>query len=349
MEFSAQQIAAFVQGEIVGDPNATVNTFAKIEEGKPGAISFLSNPKYAPYIYDTEASIVLVNRDFVPEKPIKATLIKVDNAYETLAKLLALYEQSKPKRQGVSSLASIAESAKIGKDVFIGAYAVIDEGAVIGDRTQIYPHTYVGKNATVGEDSLLYSGVNVYHDCQVGNHVTLHSGVVIGADGFGFAPTPNGYDKIPQIGNVIIEDNVEIGANTCVDRATMGSTIVHKGVKLDNLIQIAHNDEIGANTVIAAQTGIAGSAKVGEWCVLACQVGISGHITIGNHVTLGPQSGVISSIKDNKTMMGSLPIEDKGWFKVQAIIRRLPEMYQEMNALRKEINELKKKEEERNG
>ena len=343
MEFSAQQIAAFVQGEIVGDANVTVNSFAKIEEGKPGSITFLSNSKYEHFIYGTEASIVLVNRDFIPEKPIKATLIKVDNAYETLAKLMTLYEQSKTQSKGIASTAIIAESAQIGKDVYIGAYAVIDEGVVIGDNTQIYPHTYVGKNARIGEGSLIYSGVNIYHDCQIGNHVTLHSGVVIGADGFGFAPTPEGYNKIPQIGNVIIEDNVEIGANTCVDRATMGSTIVHKGVKLDNLIQIAHNDEIGANTVIAAQSGLAGSAKMGEWCVIAGQVGISGHLTIGNHVTLGPQSGIISSIPDGKTMIGSLPMEDKAFFKMQAIMRRLPDMYRELNALRKELDELKDK------
>ena len=342
MDFSAQQIAAFVRGEIVGDANATVNTFAKIEEGKPGSITFLSNPKYEHYIYDTEASIVLVNRDFVPEKPIKATLIKVNDAYETLAKLMTLYEQSKPKSKGVADTAVVAESAQVGKDVFIGAYAVIDEGVVIGNNTQIYPHTYIGKDARIGEGCLIYSGVNVYHDCQIGNRVTLHSGVVIGADGFGFAPTPNGYEKIPQIGNVIIEDDVEIGANSCVDRATMGSTIVHKGVKLDNLIQIAHNVEIGTNTVMAAQTGIAGSTKMGEWCVMAGQVGVSGHIKIGNHVTLGPQSGVISSIPDGKTMMGTVPIEDKGWFKNQVILKRLPDMYRELNALRKELDELKK-------
>ena len=342
MDFSAQQIAAFVQGEIVGDANATVNTFAKIEEGKPGSITFLSNPKYEHYIYDTEASIVLVNRDFVPEKPIKATLIKVNDAYETLAKLMTLYEQSKPKSKGVADTAVVAESAQVGKDVFIGAYAVIDEGVVIGNNTQIYPHTYIGKDARIGEGCLIYSGVNVYHDCQIGNRVTLHSGVVIGADGFGFAPTPNGYEKIPQIGNVIIEDDVEIGANSCVDRATMGSTIVHKGVKLDNLIQIAHNVEIGTNTVMAAQTGIAGSTKMGEWCVMAGQVGVSGHLKIGNHVTLGPQSGVISSIPDGKTMMGTVPIEDNGWFKNQVILKRLPDMYRELNALRKELDELKK-------
>ena len=343
MDFSAQQIASFVQGEIVGDANVTVNTFAKIEEGKPGSITFLSNPKYEHFIYDTDASIVLVNRDFIPEKPIKATLIKVDNAYETLAKLMTLYEQSKTQNKGIASTAIIAKSAKIGKDVYIGAYVVIDDDVVIGDNTQIYPHTYVGKNASVGEGSLIYSGVNIYHDCQIGNHVTLHSGVVIGADGFGFAPTPEGYNKIPQIGNVIIEDNVEIGANTCVDRATMGSTIVHKGVKLDNLIQIAHNDEIGANTVMAAQAGVAGSAKVGEWCVIAGQVGITGHLTVGNHVILGPQSGIISSIKDNSRLIGSPPMEEKPFFKSQAVLRKLPDMYRELNALRKELDELKDK------
>ena len=342
MDFSAQQIASFVQGEIVGDANVTVNTFAKIEEGKPGSITFLSNPKYEHFIYDTDASIVLVNRNFVPEKPIKATLIKVDNAYETLAKLMTLYEQSKTQNKGIASTAIIAKSAKIGKDVYIGAYVVIDDDVVIGDNTQIYPHTYVGKNASVGEGSLIYSGVNIYHDCQIGNHVTLHSGVVIGADGFGFAPTPEGYNKIPQIGNVIIEDNVEIGANTCVDRATMGSTIVHKGVKLDNLIQIAHNDEIGANTVMAAQAGVAGSAKVGEWCVIAGQVGITGHLTVGNHVILGPQSGIISSIKDNSRLIGSPPMEEKPFFKSQTVLRKLPDMYRELNALRKELDELKK-------
>ena len=263
-------------------------------------------------------------------------------SYETLAKLMTLYEQSKTQNKGIASTAIIAKSAKIGKDVYIGAYVVIDDDVVIGDNTQIYPHTYVGKNASVGEGSLIYSGVNIYHDCQIGNHVTLHSGVVIGADGFGFAPTPEGYNKIPQIGNVIIEDNVEIGANTCVDRATMGSTIVHKGVKLDNLIQIAHNDEIGANTVMAAQAGVAGSAKVGEWCVIAGQVGITGHLTVGNHVILGPQSGIISSIKDNSRLIGSPPMEEKPFFKSQAVLRKLPDMYRELNALRKELDELKK-------
>ena len=248
MEFSAKQIAAFIQGEIIGDENATVHTFAKIEEGMPGAISFLSNPKYTPYIYETQSSIVLVNKDFVPEHEIRATLIKVDNAYESLAKLLNLYEMSKPKKQGIDSLAYIAPSAKIGENVYIGAFAYIGENAVIGDNTQIYPHTFVGDGVKIGNGCLLYSNVNVYHDCRIGNECILHSGAVIGADGFGFAPTPNGYDKIPQIGIVILEDKVDIGANTCVDRATMGATIIHSGAKIDNLVQIAHNDEIGTHS-----------------------------------------------------------------------------------------------------
>ena len=243
MEFSAKQIAAFIQGEIIGDENATVHTFAKIEEGMPGAISFLSNPKYTPYIYETQSSVVLVNKDFTPEHEIKATLIKVDNAYESLAKLLNLYEMSKPKKEGIDSLAFVAPSAKIGENVYIGAFAYIGENAVIGDNTQIYPHTFVGDGVKIGKGCLLYSNVNVYHDCRIGNECILHSGAVIGADGFGFAPTPNGYDKIPQIGIVILEDKVDIGANTCVDRATMGATVIHSGAKIDNLVQIAHNDD----------------------------------------------------------------------------------------------------------
>ena len=282
MEFSAKQIAQFLQGEIVGDENASVHTFAKIEEGTPGALSFLSNPKYTHYLYETQSSIVLVNKDFVPEKEIHTTLIKVDNAYESLAKLLMLYEQSKPKKQGIDPLASIAPTAKIGENVYIGPFAVIGEHVEIGDNTQIYPHVCIGDGAKVGDNCTLYFSANVYHDCKIGNRVTLHAGVVIGADGFGFAPTPHGYDKIPQIGIVIIEDDVEIGANTCIDRATMGATIIHKGVKLDNLIQIAHNDEIGSHTVMAAQVGIAGSAKIGEWCMFGGQVGVGGHIHVGN-------------------------------------------------------------------
>ena len=323
MEFSAKQIATFIQGEIVGDENATVHTFAKIEEGIPGAISFLSNPKYTSYIYETKASIVLVNKDFVPEQEIKATLIKVDNAYESLAKLLNLYEQSKPKRVGIDPLAFVAETAKIGKDVYIAPFACIGEYSEVGDNTMIHPHATIGSGAKIGSDCILYANTTIYHDCRIGNHCILHSGCVIGADGFGFAPTPEGYEKIPQIGIVILEDNVEIGANTCVDRATMGATIVHKGVKLDNLIQVAHNDEIGANTVMAAQ------------------VGIAGHIHIGNKVNLGAQSGVPSNIKDGSQLIGTPPMELKQYFKASVAQRNLPDMLTELRQLRKELNELK--------
>ena len=236
MEFSAKQIATFIQGEIVGDENATVHTFAKIEEGIPGAISFLSNPKYIPYLYETQSSIVLVNKDFTPEQEVKATMIKVDNAYESLAKLLNLYEQSKPKRTGIDPRAYVAETAKIGKDVYIAPFAYVGDHAEVGDNTVIHPHATIGSGAKVGNDCIIYANATIYHDCRVGNRCILHAGCVIGADGFGFAPTPEGYEKIPQIGITLLEDNVEIGANTCVDRATMGATIVHSGVKLDNLV-----------------------------------------------------------------------------------------------------------------
>ena len=341
MEFTAKQIASFIQGQIIGDENIAVNTFAKIEEGVPGAISFLSNPKYTPYIYETKSSIVLVNKDFEPEHEIKATLIKVDNAYESLAKLLNLYEQSKPRRTGISSLAYVAESAKIGENVYIAPFACVEDNAVVGDNTSIHPHVTIGSGAKVGNNCILYAGATIYHDCRIGNNCILHAGSVIGADGFGFAPSPQGYEKIPQIGIVILEDDVEIGANTCIDRATMGATIIHRDVKLDNLVQIAHNDEIGSHTVMAAQTGVAGSTKVGEWCMFGGQVGIAGHIQIGNNVNLGAQSGVPGSIKDNQQLIGTPPMELKPFFKSQAVFRKLPDMYKEISELRKELNELK--------
>lgn len=341
MEFSAKQIAAVVQGEIVGDENATVSTFAKIEEGVPGAITFLSNPKYTPYLYETKASIVLVNKDFVPEHEVKATLIKVDNAYECLAKLLTLYEQSKPKRTGIDPLAYVAPTAQVGKDVYLAPFACVEDHAVVGDGTQLHPHAVVGAGARVGKDCILYPHATVYHDCRIGDRCTLHAGSVVGSDGFGFAPTPNGYEKIPQIGIAILEDDVEIGANTCVDRATMGATVIHKGVKLDNLVQIAHNDEIGSHTVMAAQVGIAGSTKVGEWCMFGGQVGVAGHISIGNHVNLGAQSGVPGSIKEGSNLIGTPPMELKPYFKSQAIFRKLPDMYMQLNQLQKELDKLK--------
>ena len=341
MEFSAKQIAAFIQGEVIGDENATVHTFAKIEEGIPGAISFLSNPKYTPYIYESQSSIILVNKDFEPEHEIKATLIKVDNAYESLAKLMNLYEMSKPNKQGIDSLAFVSPTAHIGENVYVGAFAYIGENTVIGDNTLVYPHTYVGDNVKIGSNCLLYSNVTIYHDCHIGNECVLHSGAVIGADGFGFAPTPQGYEKIPQIGIVILEDRVDIGANTCVDRATMGATIVHSGVKLDNLVQVAHNDEIGSHTVMAAQVGIAGSTKIGEWCMFGGQVGIAGHIKIGDKVNLGAQSGVPGSIKSESQLIGTPPMEPKQYFKAAVVHKNLPELQQELRNLRKELEELK--------
>ena len=268
-------------------------------------------------------------------------MIKVDNAYESLAKLLNLYEQSKPKRVGIDSLAFVAETAKIGKDVYIAPFACIDEHAEVGDNTVIHPHVTIGSGAKVGNDCIIYANSTIYHDCRVGNHCILHSGCVIGADGFGFAPTSEGYEKIPQIGITILEDHVEIGANTCVDRATMGATIVHSGVKLDNLIQVAHNDEIGSHTVMAAQVGVAGSTKIGEWCMFGGQVGIAGHIHIGNKVNLGAQSGVPSSIKDGSQLIGTPPMELKQYFKASIVQRSLPEMQVELRQLRKELNELK--------
>lgn len=342
MEFSAKQIAQFVQGVIEGDENATVNTFAKIEDGKQGAISFLSNPKYTHYIYDTESSIVLIDKSVELEKPTKATLIKVDNAYECVAKLLQLYESMKPKKTGIDSLAFVSPSAKIGENVYIGAFAYIGDNVVIGDGCQIYPNVVICENAKIGNDCLFYPNVTVYHDCHVGNRVTLHAGSVVGSDGFGFAPSENGYDKIPQIGIVTIEDDVEIGANTCIDRSTMGSTYVRKGVKLDNLVQIAHNTDIGANTVMSAQVGVAGSTKVGQWCMFGGQVGIAGHITIGNKVFLGAQSGVPSSLKDNQTLIGTPPMEKLPYFKSQAIFQKLPDLYKQIQKLQKEVEELKK-------
>jgi UDP-3-O-[3-hydroxymyristoyl] glucosamine N-acyltransferase len=343
MEFTAKQIADFINGRVEGDENAAVHTFAKIEEGQPGAISFLSNPKYTHYLYDTKSTIVLVNEDLEIEKEISATLIRVKNAYEAVAKLLQLYESMKPKKTGIDPLAFVSPKATIGKDVYIGAFACIGDGATIGDGTQIYPHVVIGDGVKIGAGCLLYPNVTIYQGCRLGSNVTIHAGSVIGADGFGFAPNVDGYEKIPQIGIVIIEDNVEIGANTCVDRSTMGATVLRKGVKLDNLVQVAHNVEVGENTVMSAQVGIAGSTKVGSWCMFGGQVGLAGHITIGDHVNLGAQSGVPSSIKSNQTLIGTPPMEPTPYFKSQAIFRRLPDMYKELSALRKEIEELKAK------
>lgn len=341
MEFTAKQIAEFIGGKVEGDENASVNTFAKIEEGKKGAISFLSNPKYLHYIYDTESSIVLLNEDVQLEKPVKATLIRVKDAYESVAKLLQLYTSMQPKKVGIDSLAFIHPSAKVGKDCYIGPFVAIGPDVVIGDGCVIHPHATIGEKASVGNNTEIYSNAVIYHHCKVGNNCVLHAGCVIGADGFGFAPNTEGYDKIPQIGIVTIEDNVEIGANTCVDRSTMGSTVIRKGVKLDNLVQIAHNVEVGENTVMSAQVGVAGSTKIGSWCMFGGQVGLAGHISIGDKVFLGAQSGVPGNIKGDQTLIGTPPMEPKAYFKSQVIFRRLPDMYKEINELKKQIEELK--------
>lgn len=335
-------IAGLIGGTIVGDPEAKVNNFAKIEEGKPGCISFLYNDKYEHYIYTTESSVVLVNQNFEPKQDIKATLIKVPDAREAVTKLLQLYESMKPKREGISELAFIDPTAKIGEKCYIGPFVAIAEGVEIGDGCVLHPHVTVGRNAKVGSNTEIYSNAVIYHDCRVGNRCILHAGCVIGADGFGFQPTETGYEKIPQIGIAIIEDDVEIGANTCIDRAVMGATIVHSGVKLDNLVQIAHNDEIGSHTVMSAQVGIAGSTKVGEWCMFGGQVGIAGHANIANRVMVGAQAGIPNDVKkEGAALQGSPAIEVRNFWKSSAIVKNLPEMWAEMNQMRKEIKMLK--------
>ncbi len=344
MVFTAQQIAGYTGGTVEGDPNVTVNNFAKIEEGTEGALSFLANPQYEQYIYETKASIVLVNQDFQPSQEVKATLVRVANAYESVAKLLQLYQSMQQKRVGIDSLAFIHPSAKIGKDCYIGPFVAIAEGVEIGDGVVLHPHVTIGRNAKVGSDTEIYSNAVIYHDCVVGSRCILHAGCVIGADGFGFAPTANGYDKIPQIGIVTIEDDVEIGANTCIDRSTMGSTIIHKGVKLDNLVQIAHNVEVGQHTVMSAQVGVAGSSKVGEWCMFAGQVGIAGHLKVGDRTTMGAQAGLAGgnlARKGGATLMGYPAIEHKKFAKNMAALNSLPDLLKEVAALKKEIEELK--------
>ena len=343
MEFTAEQIANVIGGRVEGNKDAKVHTFAKIEEGTEGAISFLSNPKYTHYLYNTKSSIVIVNEDLELEKDVDATLIRVKNAYESIAKLLQIYEASKPKKTGVAPQAYIAPSAKLGNNCYVGPFAYVGEGAEIGDGCQIYPHAVIGDNVKVGTNCIFYPNTTIYQGCKIGNNVTIHAGSVIGADGFGFAPGADGYDTIPQIGIVVIEDNVEIGANTCVDRSTMGATVIHKGVKLDNLVQVAHNVEIGENTVMSAQVGIAGSTKVGSWCMFGGQVGLAGHITIGDKTFLGAQSGVPGSLKGGEELIGTPPMNPRAYFKSQAIFRRLPDMYKDLNDAKKKIEELNEK------
>lgn len=310
MEFTANQLAGLVNGVVEGDGNVTVNTLAKIEEGHPGALSFLANPKYNHYLYTTESSIVLVRRDFVAEEPVKATMIRVDDPYATIAQLLTMVnDMINPRRSGIEQPSFIAEGVEVSSDCYVGAFAYIGKGARIGRGAQIYPGAYVGENVKLGDNVTLYPGVKVYHGCVIGNRCIIHAGAVIGADGFGFAPVGDSYQKIPQIGNVVLEDDVEIGANTTVDRATMGCTVIHHGVKLDNLIQIAHNVRVGANTVMAAQVGVAGSTSIGEHCMLGGQVGVAGHLHVGDRVELAAQAGVHKNVPDGGRMIGT-PAED---------------------------------------
>ncbi len=342
MTFTAKQIADFLQGEIVGDPHITVSNFAKIEEAQPNTISFLSNPKYTQYIYETQADIVLVNNDFIPEKPIKPTLIKVPNAYAALATLLDLVNKMKPQKSGIEEMSFISPSAKLAENIYVGAFAYIGDNVVAGENCRIYPQAYIGDNVKIGKGTVIYAGAKIYNECVIGDNCIIHSGSVIGADGFGFSQENGVYKKIPQMGNVVLENDVEIGANTTIDRAVMGSTIIRKGVKLDNLIQIAHNCDIGKHTAMAAQVGIAGSTKIGESCVLGGQVGIGGHITIGNNTRIGAQAGIISNTKEGSEVMGSPAIPIKSFFKSSIITPKLPDMYRQINALEKEVEALKK-------
>jgi len=346
MAFTAQQIASLIGGTVEGKADAAVSTFAKIEEGQPGAISFLADMKYEHYLYDTLSSVVLVSNDFKPSKPVKTTLVRVANVRESVGKLLSFYESSKQRKTGISDKAYISESATIGEDCYVAPLACIGDNVKIGNRCSIYPGCVIGDGVTVGDDCILYPNTTVYYGCKIGNRVVLHAGCVIGADGFGFAPTPNGYEKIPQIGIVTIEDDVEIGANTCVDRSTMGSTYVRKGVKLDNLIQIAHNVDVGSHTVMSAQVGVAGSTKIGQWCMLGGQVGVSGHIELGDKVFAGAQAGIPGGRmvkKGNCTILGTPAIEHSNFARSSAVFKNLPDMARELTQLKTELEELKKK------
>jgi len=347
MEFKAQSIADFLGGTVEGDINAIVTDVAKIEEGRPGTLAFLSNPKYNKYLYETEATIVIVNQDFEPEAEVKPTLIRVPDAYKAFASLLELYQQAKGNKTGIENPSFIDASAKVGNDVYIGAFAYIGKNVRIGNHVKIYPQVYIGDNSIVGDDSVLFAGVKIYEDTRIGEACIIHAGAVIGSDGFGFAPLEDGtYKKIPQVGNVILEDCVEIGANTTIDCATMGSTIIRKGTKIDNLVQIAHNVEIGENTVMAALTGIAGSSKIGKNCRFGGQVGIAGHITVGDNVNIGAMSGVNSSIKSNRTILGAPAMDIAQAAKVFAIFRNLPALREQVIDMGKQIAQIKTKLEE---
>lgn len=342
MNFTAAIIAEFLKGTVEGDPDVTVHDVSKIEEGAPGTLSFLANPKYEKYIYDTLSSIVIVNEDFVPARSIGATLIRVKNAYESFAALLQLYEQSKPKKIGISKMSSVAPSASLGEDLYIGDFVVIGENATIGNGVHLYPQVFIGDHVKIGEGSILHPGVKVYEGSEIGAHCVIHAGAIIGGDGFGFAPNQeNNYQKIPQLGRVIIEDHVEVGANSTVDRATMGATILRKGVKLDNLIMIAHNVEVGENTVMAAQSGVSGSTKIGKNCMFGGQVGLIGHITIADGVKIAAQSGIPKSIKEEGAVVQGAPAFEFGHYqRCYVLFRRLPDLRNQIIELEKKVSNL---------
>jgi len=344
MDFKAKDIASFLQGEVDGDGDVKVSNVSKIEEGKPGTLAFLANLKYENFIYNTQASIVLVNKNFIPKKKISTTLIRVEDAYEGFASLLDLYMQAKTSvKTGIEQPCFIDETAITGKDIFIGAFAYVGKNSKIGNNTKLFPQVHIGENVTLGNDCIIYSGVKIYDDCIIGNGCILQAGAVIGSDGFGFAPQKDGtYKKIPQIGNVILEDNVEVGANSTIDCGTMGSTILRKGCKIDNLVQIAHNCEIGENTAIAAQTGLAGTTKIGNNCRIGGQVGFAGHLTVGDNVLIGAQSGVSKSLKSNQILLGSPTLSIKDAIKSITVYKNLPRLREEVIQLQKEIKTIKK-------
>ena len=342
MQFSAAQIAALINGKIEGDPNAPVSSFGKIEEAQNGQLAFLANPKYEEYLYSTNASVIIINNALDLKQPITATLIRVPDAYSAFASLLNTYQKMMQEQLvGVQEPAYISRSASYGQNVFVGAFAYLGENVKIGNNTKIYPNVYLGNNVRVGDNSIIHPGVKIYHDCEIGNHVIIHAGTVVGSDGFGFAPQADGsFQKVPQIGNVVIEDHVEIGANTTIDRATIGSTIIRSGAKLDNLIQIAHNVEIGNSTVVAAQAGISGSTKVGKGVMIGGQVGIVGHINIGDGARINAQSGVSKSIEPGKAVTGSPAHDYTSTLRSQAISRNLPELQKKIKELEAIIRQL---------
>lgn len=338
MKFTAEQIASILEGDVVGNPLAEVYKLAKIEEGVSGSLTFLSNQKYQNYIYNTNATIVIVNRSFVTEKEVTSTLIKVDDAYASFSKLLEYYNQVKLMKSGIEQPSFISENVTYGSDLYLGSFSYIGKNVKIGANVKIYPNTFIGDNVTIGDNCLFYAGVRVYSETEIGSGCIFHSGTIIGSDGFGFAPLEDGtYSKIPQIGNVIIEDDVEIGAASTIDRATLGSTIIRKGVKLDNQIQVAHNVEIGEHTVIAAQTGIAGSTKIGSNCLIGGQVGIAGHLTIGNNVRIQAQSGVGRNIKDGEKLQGSPALGYNDYFKSYVHFKNLPTIVKDIDTIKKQI------------